>query len=165
MQEKTSNVSGKATNNKRQTTNVLDQMRNWCAYQERCQQEVRDKLYDLGQKKDDVEAIISTLISEKFIDEERFAVAFAGGKFRIKKWGRIKIRSMLRMKRVSDYSINKALEQIDAEIYKETLQQLLETKKRSLKSETNKVKRNYKLLRFAQSRGFETDLVMQLLAE
>jgi regulatory protein len=154
------------TNGKRQTVFTpavaLEHLRSWCAYQERCQQEARDKLYDLGIKKEDVEAIISTLISEKFIDEERFAAAFAGGKFRIKKWGRIKIRSMLKMKRISEYSINKALDQITDENYLETLEQLIETKKRSIR-ESNKIKLNYKLLRFAQSRGFETDVVMQLL--
>jgi regulatory protein len=142
---------------------ALEQLRNWCAYQERCQQEARDKLYDLGIKKDEVEAIIATLISEKFIDEERYAKAFAGGKFRIKKWGKIKIRSMLKMKRISEYSIQKALSEINEDNYLETIEQLIERKSRQLKGESNKVKRNYKLLRFVQSRGFETDLIMQML--
>ena len=81
----------------------------WCAYQERSHNETRQKLYDLGQQKDDVELIISKLIEENYLNEERFALALAGGKFRIKHWGKIKIKIELRRHKVSDYSITKAL--------------------------------------------------------
>ncbi|MFI5141877.1 MAG: regulatory protein RecX, partial [Bacteroidia bacterium] len=92
---------------------ALIKIRDWCAYQERCQQEARDKLYDYGLKTDDVENIIAQLVNENFINEERFAIAFAGGKFRIKKWGKVKIKQELKAKRVSDYCIKKGLAIID----------------------------------------------------
>src|SRR6478672_11099295 len=68
----------------------------WCAYQERCQQEVRDKIYSWGLHEHEVENVIAELISKNFLNEERFAKAYAGGKFRIKKWGRVKIRMELK---------------------------------------------------------------------
>src|SRR5437016_5381296 len=94
----------------------------FCAYQERSQQEVRDKLYELGLHKKDVEPIISQLVIEGFINEERFAIAYAGGKFRIKQWGRIKIRLALQQKSVSEYCINKALKEINNRDYQKTLE-------------------------------------------
>lgn len=72
---------------------------------------------------------------------------------------------MLKMKRISEYSIRKALEQIDEDQYLSALESLLESKRKTLRSETNKIKRNYKLLRFAQSKGYETDLIMKLLKD
>lgn len=160
MQHQTSNIKPQMT---KADTNYFELMRNWCAYQERCQQDARDKLFDLGLKTAEVEDIVASLIAEQFIDEERYAIAFASGKFRIKKWGKVKIRSILKMKRVSDYSVRKALSEIDEEEYLTTLRSLIESKAKMLKSEPNKIRKNYKLLRFAQSRGFETDLIMNLL--
>ena len=82
---------------------ALVKMQGWCSYQERSQQEARDKLYELGMWTDAVENIISQLIQDNFLNEERFAMTFAHGKFAIKKWGRIKIKQELKQKRVSDY--------------------------------------------------------------
>ena len=84
---------------------AIQRVRNYCAYQERAQQEVRDKLYELGMTMDEVEAIMSDLIAENFLNEERFATQFAGGHFRIKGWGRVKIQHALQQKRVSKYNI------------------------------------------------------------
>ena len=81
----------------------------WCAYQERSHQEVRDTLYEYGLYSKDVELLISRLIGDNFLNEERFAVAFAGGKFRQLGWGKIKIKYELQQKRVSTYCIKKAL--------------------------------------------------------
>ncbi len=134
----------------------------WCAYQERCQQEVRDKLYDLGLRSEEVENLISQLISDNFINEERFAKAYAGGKFRIKKWGRIKIKMGLKAKRLSDHCIRKGLAEINEKEYRLTLQKLLESKERTL-SEKNPIRRKYKLLRYAASKGYEQELVMEAL--
>jgi regulatory protein len=142
---------------------ALEKMRSWCAYQERCQQEARDKLYQFGLWPEAVESIISSLITENFINEERFAVAYAGGKFRIKKWGRIKIRSALKQKRISDYCLKKALAEIDDNDYMKTLQKIIDDKTRALSSEKNKIRKHYKLLRHAQSKGYETDLVLMLI--
>src|SRR5687767_2477337 len=87
----------------------LAKAQKYCAYQERCQQEVRSKLYGWGLWKEAVEGIIAELINENFINEERFAIAFAGGKFRIKKWGKTKIKLELKKRDISDYCIKQAL--------------------------------------------------------
>lgn len=135
---------------------------NWCAYQERSQQEARDKLYGYGLHEADVELIISQLIDGNFLNEERFAIAFARGKFRIKKWGKIKIKMELRQKKVSDYCINKALKQISDSDYFSTLEKIIEKKNREVK-EPNKLKKHYKLLQYAASRGYEKDLIIDVL--
>jgi len=84
---------------------ALPKAKNYCAYQERCHSEVKDKLYGFGLNKNETEQIISTLIEENYLNEERFAISFAGGHFRIKNWGRIKIKIALKQKKVSDYCI------------------------------------------------------------
>ncbi len=137
-------------------------MQSWCAYQERSQQECRDKLYSWGLWPDAVENIISELISQNFLNEERFAIAFAGGKFRVKKWGRVKIKVELKQKKVPDVCIKKALSLINEDDYLTTLKVVLEKKARELK-EKNSVKRHYKLLQYAYSRGFEQDLIIDVL--
>ena len=134
----------------------------WCAYQERSQQEVRDKLYDYGLHRNEVEPMISRLITENFLNEERFAVAFAGGKFRQLGWGRTKIKLALKQKKVSDYCIRKALAAIDDKAYSKKLEQIIHRRSKEEK-EKNPVRRNYKLAQYAISRGFEPDLVWDLL--
>lgn len=108
----------------------------YCAYQERTQQEVREKIYAYGLYSDEAEEVIARLIEDNFINEERFAQAFAGGKFRLKKWGRAKIEHALREKGISDYCVRKGLEQIDPEDYLHTLQELLEKNAPFLKKKT-----------------------------
>lgn len=141
---------------------ALVKMQNWCAYQERCQQDARDKLYEFGLWPGAVENIISKLIEDNFINEERFAMQFARGKFNIKKWGRIKIRIELKQKRVSDYCLKKALQQIDPDEYLATLKKLIEAKRKLVK-EKNQIKLKYKLMSYALSKGYERDLVMDIL--
>jgi regulatory protein len=141
---------------------ALIKIRDWCAYQEHCQQEARDKLYDYGLKTDDVENIIAQLVNENFINEERFAVAFAGGKFRIKKWGKIKIKQELKAKRVSDYCIKKGLSIIDSTDYINTLKKVLALKAKSI-TEKNFLKKKQKLVRHALSKGYEQDLIFDVL--
>src|SRR5690606_17889250 len=91
---------------------AIEKMEHYCAYQERSQQEVRDKLYSLGLRSADIEEIIADLIQNNFLNEERFAAAYAQGKFRMKSWGKLKIKQGLKLKRVSDKLIVKALNQI-----------------------------------------------------
>lgn len=141
---------------------ALEKLRSWCAYQERYHQEVRDKLYDYGLWPEAVESIIASLIQENFLNEERFAMAFARGKFRIKKWGRVKIKIELKRRKISDYSIRKALRQLDDEDYMGTLRQVIAGKDKLLR-EPHPLKRRYKLVSYALSRGFERDLVMDAL--
>jgi regulatory protein len=125
---------------------------------------VRDKLYEYGLHKPDVEQIISKLIGENFLSEERFAIAFAGGKFRIKKWGKIKIKAELRHRKVSDFCINKALKQINDTDYFSTLEKIISQKSKLLK-EPNKIKKRNKLIQFAAGKGYERDLIMDILKE
>ncbi|MBL7911069.1 MAG: RecX family transcriptional regulator [Bacteroidia bacterium] len=134
----------------------------WCAYQERSQNETRRKLYEYGLHEQDVEQIISGLISENFLNEERFALALAGGKFRIKHWGKIKIKIELRKHKISDYSITKALNTINDDDYLKTITLVLEKKLRQTKSK-DKQKLFYGTLNYAVSRGFERDLVTEQL--
>jgi regulatory protein len=134
----------------------------WCAFQERNQQEVRDKLYDYGLHQQQVEELISRLITEGFLNEERFAIAFAGGKFRVLGWGREKIKLALKHKKVSEYCIRKALQQIDDRSYTKRLEQVLAKRSREEKEKTP-FKRKYKLAQYAISRGFEPELVWDVL--
>ena len=141
---------------------ALIKMQSWCAYQERCQQDTRNKLYELGLWPEAVENIIVKLIEDNFINEERFAMQFAKGKFNIKKWGRIKIKQELKQKRVSDYCLKKALQQIDEEEYIAMLTKVIATKKRLI-TEKNPIKLKFKLATFAISKGYERDLVFDVL--
>ena len=133
-----------------------------CAYQERCQQEMRDKLYEWGLYPDAVENIIADLITDNFLNEERFAKTYAGGKFRIKKWGRVKIKIELKKRKISDYCIKKAMAEINDKEYIKTLKQLIEKKSKDIKEKKAEI-RNYKLAQYVISRGFEDDLVWDTL--
>lgn len=134
----------------------------FCAYQERCDQEIRKKIKSWGLYGDDVDILISDLIQNNFLNEERFASAFVSGKFRIKRWGRIKIRQHLKQKNISDYSINMGLKEIDEEEYLQNLHDLLETKNRLITAK-NKWDRLAKLQRYIQSKGYENELVREAL--
>ncbi len=143
---------------------ILQKIKRYCAYQERSQQEVRDKLYDEGLHKNDVENTIAELVTEGYINEERFAIAYAGGKFRVKSWGKVKIKLELKAKKVSDYCIRKALAAIDDHDYNKTLQKVITTHSKKVK-EKDQRKRNYKIARHAISRGFEPEMVWEALSE
>lgn len=141
----------------------LPKIKQYCAYQERCHAEVRDKLYSFGLRKPEVEQIISELITENYLNEERFAIHFAGGKFRMKQWGKIKIKQALKAKQVSDYCIKKALKEIDSKEYQKTFQKLAEQKLKTLKSERNIFIKKRKMQDFLLQKGFETQMIQQEL--
>ena len=141
---------------------ALNKAHKFCAYQERNQQEMRDKLYEWGLHKQDVEQIISQLISEGFINEERFAIAYAGGKFRIKHWGKIKIKLALKQKNISEYCISKALKEINNRDYQKTLEKTIVDYSKKV-SEKNPLKKNYKIAQHLISKGFEPELVWDVL--
>ena len=141
---------------------ALMKMQSWCAYQERCQQDARTKLYELGLWPEAVENIIVKLIEDNFLNEERFATTFARGKFTIKKWGRIKIKQELKQKRVGDYCLKKAMQQIDETEYMATLKKLIDSKRKLIK-EKSPIKLNYKLMNYVLSKGYEKDLVFDIL--
>ena len=136
---------------------------NFCAYQERTQQEVRRRMHESYIiSRDEVEELIVRLIEENFVNEERFAKAFAGGKFRVKKWGRIKIKNELRLRGLSNYCINEAMKEIEDEDYIITLQRILE-KKMNITKEKNIIKKKYTVATFAQSKGYESSLIWELI--
>jgi len=141
---------------------ALAKAEHFCAYQERAQQEVRDKLYDWGLWPDAVENIIVKLIGDNFLNEERFAKAYVRGKFKQKGWGRIKIKQGLKIKKIPENLLKKALLIIDGDEYLEMLTKVL-SKKAALLTEKVPYKRRYKLQQYALSRGFETDLIIDVL--
>lgn len=137
---------------------ALQKLKHYCAYQERCHSEVKEKLFNLGVWKKDHDEIISTLIEENYLNEERFAIAYAGGKWRVKQWGRVKIKYELKQKQVSEYCIKKALQQISEEEYLAVLKKLADEKYASLKAEQYLVRKK-KTMDFLIGKGFEIDLV------
>lgn len=142
---------------------AIPKIKQYCAYQERCHAEVRDKLYSFGLHRKDVEGIISTLIQENYLNEERFAIHYAGGKFRMKQWGKNKIKQALKFRQVSDYCIKKALKEIDDKDYLKTLDKLTEQKLKLLKSEKNLFIKKKKLQDFLFMKGYESGLVNKII--
>ena len=137
---------------------ALKKLQKYCAYQDRCHQEVRSKLLTLKIYGDDLENIIVELIEDNFLNEERFACSYARGKFRIKKWGRIRIQQELKKRKISAYCIKKAMQEIEEEEYLQTLQLLLEKKLRQSK-ETNSFKKKAKLAKYLMNKGYESSLI------
>ena len=130
----------------------------YCAYQERCQKEVRDKLYEYGLPSHEVENLVTAMILEGFVNEERFAKAFVRGKFRMKKWGRVRIVRELKFRVPSDNLVRIALKEIDEQEYWDTLMYLAEKKTEEMKEPDN-FKRKMKLYQFLIYKGYEGDLV------
>jgi regulatory protein len=141
---------------------ALQKIKQFCAYQERCHFETKEKLYTMGLFKMDVEKIMSTLIEENYLNEERYAQAFAGGHFRQKKWGRIKIEAALKQKRVSSYNIRIGLKEIDEKAYLHCLQQLTATKWALLKGQQYLIRAN-KTTSYLLQKGFELPLVQKAI--
>ncbi len=144
---------------------ALQKVKQYCAYQERSHSEVKEKLYSFGLYKKDVEELLSILIEENYLNEERFAVQYAGGKFRMKQWGRVKIKYALKQKQVSEYCIKKALATISEADYARTLQKLFDLKLKTLRSEKNIFIKKRKLQDHLLQKGFEVALVGRLVAK
>ncbi|MBX3256509.1 MAG: RecX family transcriptional regulator [Chitinophagaceae bacterium] len=144
---------------------ALQKLKHYCAYQERSHLEVKEKLYSLGQWKQDVENIIAQLIEEGYLNEERFAIQFAGGKFRMKHWGKKKIEQALKEKQVSAYCIKKALKEIPEADYLLTLAKQATTKWQDLKGEKNIFIKKRKLQDYLIRKGFEYDLIREQIGE
>jgi regulatory protein len=142
---------------------ALQKLRQYCAYQERSHFEVKQKLWDLGVRRAEHDEIISSLIEEDYLNEERFAKAFVGGKFRMKDWGRKKIYYALKEKQVSEYNIKKAMKEIDDEEYKKILKELAEKKYELLKGEQYLVRKK-KTMDYLMQKGYEMDLVNKAIA-
>jgi regulatory protein len=136
----------------------------FCAYRDRSQKEVEEKLIDMRMIPAAREKIIIQLMQENFLNEERFARSFARGKFRIKKWGRIKIKQQLKQREISSPIIKLAMEEIEDEVYYQTLYDIAE-KKISLIKEADVYKKKMKLINFLLQRGYESHLVYQVSEE
>lgn len=134
----------------------------YCVYQDRCHREVRTKLLEHGIYGDLLEELITELIQENFLNEERFAKSYARGKFRMKQWGRNKIKQELKLRQVSNYCINIALQEINEEEYLETLKAILTNKERLTKFK-NGWDRKKKLTDYALSKGYEYEYIASLL--
>ena len=137
-------------------------MRFYCRYQQRCQSEVKEKLFELGINKKDHDELITELVKENCLNDERFAVAFASGRFKLKQWGRKKIQKGLKEKRVSDEIAQKALEQINKKEYRAILNKLAKERYAALKHEQHVVRKK-KTMDYLMQKGYELDLVKEAI--
>lgn len=142
---------------------ALQKLKHYCGYQERCHSEVKEKLYSLGLYRQDVEQCIATLIEENYLNEERFAQQFAGGKFRMKHWGRVKIKYELKQKQVSEYCIKKGLKEIPETDYLATLHKLAEDKWEAITGDGNLFSKLRKVQDYLMQKGYEYELIKQVL--
>jgi len=133
-------------------------LEHYCAYQERCHKEVRQKLRDLDMIPEAADIIIVHLLQHNYLNEERFAKIFVRGKFNIKKWGRFRLTRELKIKQISKININAALGEISEDEYIGVFNTLAE-KKVNMMLETNKLKKKKKLINYLLYRGWETHLV------
>ena len=143
---------------------VLDKMAKYCAYQERCVKDVRDKLktFDLPQEEKD--KILDYLLDNRFVNDERFAKSFVRGKVNQSGWGVNKIRFHLVQKGIAKDIIDEALEQTDEDLYRQRLIDILKTKCKTVKAETD-FERKRKLAAYAMQKGFEGSLVWEVLKD
>ena len=141
---------------------AFQKMAKYCAYQERCQSEIRHRLKGSGLSNEEIENVICDLIEQNFTNEERFAKAFVRGKFNQKGWGKNKIKQHLIQKEISEFCINKGLNEICESDYLEKLE-LIVQKKRNQLSEPNEFILNQKVVKYALSRGFESNLIWDVL--
>lgn len=139
-------------------------LENYCAYQERCHKEVIDKLKKMRMIPEAIDIIVVHLITHNFLNEERFAKAFARGKFRIKKWGKNRIVRELKFRQISKYSIESALKEIDLDDYYNTLHELT-LKRIAQVNEKNFYKKKKKVADYLFYRGWESNLVYDKLNE
>ena len=145
---------------------ALRKLQKYCAYQDRCHKEVRSKLLDLQIYGADLEDIIVDLIEDNFLNEERFAKSYARGKFRMKQWGRVKIKQELKFRKISAYCLKKAMLEIEEEEYINTLTHLIEKKKKQYEQkEKDLFKLKGKIATYIIGRGFESTLVWHWVNE
>ena len=141
---------------------TLERAKKYCVYQERCQEDMRDRLRIWGIRSADIESTIADLITTGFINEERFASIYCGSKFRQKKWGRIKITMELKKRQLSEYCINAGLSEIEEDDYVQMLETIIENKKEPNKTKNIFVK-NKQIAAYCIGKGYEPELVWSLL--
>ncbi len=133
-----------------------------CTIKECCVSEVREKLHNWNIQRVDEDSIVEQLLSERYIDEDRYSRAFVHDKFKFDGWGRIKIGYTLRQKQIDPLTVSQSIRTIDEDEYYKSLQHLLKGKSRGLKALPAELQ-GEKLMRFAMSRGFEPELVRECL--
>ena len=143
---------------------VLDKMAKYCAYQERCVKDVRDKLKTFEIPEEEKAKIIDYLLDNRFVNDERYAKAFVRGKVNQSGWGVNKIRFHLIQKGIDKDIIEEALGQTDEEAYRQRLIEILETKAKTVKA-ANDFEKKRKLATYAMQKGFEGSLVWEVLKE
>ncbi len=145
------------------TKEALIKAQSLCAEREKCESDIRNKLYDWKLPEKDHNSILESLINDKFIDEQRFAILFAKDKFKHNKWGKVKIEYALKQKNICGNIIKKALLEIPEKEYNDLLENELKKKLKSLK-DSNEYTIKSKLVRFASSRGFENGKVFDMVS-
>lgn len=143
---------------------AIHKIEHYCAYQERCHEEVEQKLRSMKMDSNEIDQIITHLINDNFLNEERFACSFARGKHRIKHWGRIRITNELKFRGINQTLINIALKEIDPEEYYTTFDNLANRNWESIQ-EKNTLKKRKKFCDFMLRRGFESNLVYEKVRE
>lgn len=141
---------------------ATERIQSYCAIQDRCQWEVERKMKEWGVSEIIIKNILTDLILEKFVDEQRFSESFCRGKFRIKRWGKVKIKNELKIRKISKNCIDKGLLQIENKEYLEVLKYLYIKKKNSLK-DSNQFIRKGKIAKHLQQKGFESNLIWKLI--
>lgn len=139
-------------------------LESYCAYQERCHQEVHHKLREMRMIPEAVDRIITHLIQNNYLNEERFARSYVRGKFNIKKWGKTRIINELKQREISKYNIQIALREIDEGLYISTFDALAKKRLAALK-EVNPQKRRKKLADYLLYRGWESHMVYEKVQE
>jgi regulatory protein len=138
-------------------------IKQYCAYQERCNAEVKEKLCSFNLDKKEVEEIILQLTEENYLDEKRFAIHFAHGKFKIKQWGRVKIKYALKQKQVHDFYIKDAIKKISENDYEKALNKLADQKLKTLRSGENIFIKRRKLSNYLLQKGYERILIKEVI--
>jgi len=137
---------------------AFSKMARLCSRSEQCSADIRKKIAAFELPEETIDEIIKNLKTEKYLDDERYAKAYIKDKFRFNKWGRIKLRHNLRMKGVSENYIQAGLDEIDEEKYKAVLIKTMKTKAKTVKKK-NRFEKMGQIIRFAQTRGFEPELI------
>ena len=143
---------------------AIHKIEHYCAYQERCHEEVVQKLRSMKMDADEIDVIIVKLLSDNFLNEERFACSFARGKHRMKQWGKIRIINELKFKKINQRLITTALQEISEEEYLLTFHTLAERNWESIR-ETNSLKKRKKICDYLLRKGFESNLVYEKVKE
>jgi len=140
---------------------VKFKLEQWCAYQDRCVYEVTEKIKQFNLNESDTQLLIKELQDNRFLDEERFVESFVSGKFKIKRWGRIKIKHHLIQKKIANSLIHKGIYEINEQEYELTIISLLIKKNKELKSSLSEYERQAKIFNYLISKGFEFDSIQK----